>query len=62
MKITRNTNKEEADKIQSAIKNNDGFCICKIEHLEKNRCICQDFLTQKEGWCDCGLYLKEFDK
>lgn len=61
MKISSNTDIEEANRIRNAIRENGGYCVCKIEKKEENRCICDEFLNQKAGPCQCGLYIKEFD-
>lgn len=58
MKIILNPNKEEAECIQCAVKKNDGYCPCRLIHSEENKCICQEFKEQEEGYCHCGLYLK----
>lgn len=59
MKITQNLNKEEVNYIKGKIKENDGYCPCQLEKNENTKCICQNFLNQKEdGWCHCGLYYK----
>ena len=58
MKIRLNPDKEEAERILRAVKENDGYCPCRLVHSEENRCICQEFKEQEEGYCHCGLYLK----
>lgn len=59
MKITQNPNKEEVNYIKGKIKENDGYCPCQLEKNENTKCICRNFLNQKEdGWCHCGLYYK----
>lgn len=52
-------NKERAEKIRAKIKENDGYCPCKLEKTEDTKCICKDFLEQGVGECNCGLYIKE---
>ena len=27
-----------------AIKQNEGYCLCKTEKINKNKCICEEFL------------------
>ena len=58
MKIILNPDKEEAERILHAVKENDGYCPCRLVRLEENKCICQEFKEQEEGYCHCGLYLK----
>lgn len=46
-------------KIQDALKRNGGYCPCKLEKSEDNKCICKEFLNSKtSGSCHCGLYEK----
>jgi len=51
--------KERAEKIRAKIKENDGYCPCKLEKTEDTKCICKEFLEQGVGECHCGLYIKE---
>ena len=51
--------KERAEKIRPKIKENDGYCPCKLEKTEDTKCICKEFLEQGVGECNCGLYIKE---
>ena len=59
MKIRLNPDKEEAERILRAVKENDGYCPCRLIRTEDTKCICKEFKEQKEGFCHCGLYLKE---
>lgn len=59
MKIKLNPDKEEAERILRAVKENDGYCPCRLIRTEDTKCICKEFKEQKEGMCHCGLYLKE---
>ena len=59
MKVQINPNKEKRVKITQAIKDNDGYCPCKLTRDKDNRCICKEFRESEElGWCHCGLYYK----
>ena len=58
MKIILNPDKEEAERILHAVKENDGYCPCRLLRIPENKCICQEFKEQEEGYCHCGLYLK----
>ena len=49
MKITENPNKEEVNYIKEKIKENDGYCPCQLEKNENTKCICKNFLNQKEN-------------
>lgn len=63
MKITLNENKELVAKIKDGLKKKDGYCPCRLERTEDNKCICKEFRNQIadpnfEGYCHCMLYYK----
>ena len=59
LKIIKNPNKEEYDKITQAVKDNDNFCPCLIIRNPDTKCICKEFREQvTEGFCHCGRYIK----
>lgn len=46
-------------KIEEAVKNNEGYCPCKLEKNEDTRCPCKEFRKdEKTGFCHCGRYYK----
>lgn len=46
-------------KIEEAVKNNDGYCPCKIDKNEDTLCMCKEFRdSNKSGYCHCGRYYK----
>ena len=59
LKITYNQDKQIVDKILDALDKNNGYCPCKLEKNNDTKCMCKEFREQKEGYCDCGLYIKE---
>ena len=59
--ITINPEKQVSEYILSKIKENGGYCPCKLEKNEDNKCMCKEFREQKEGVCHCGLYIKNAD-
>ena len=59
MKITYNQDKQIVDKILDALDKNNGYCPCKLEKNNDTKCMCKEFKEQKEGYCHCGLYIKE---
>lgn len=60
MKIKLNEDKEIVEEIKKALKENDGYCPCRIEKTPDTKCMCKEFREQKEqGYCHCGLYYKE---
>lgn len=59
LKITYNQDKQVVDKILDALDKNNGYCPCKLEKNKDTKCMCKEFKEQKEGYCHCGLYIKE---
>jgi len=59
MKISINPDKELAESIKQALKDNDGYCPCVIEKNPDTKCMCKEFREAKSGMCHCGLYIKE---
>lgn len=58
MTIRVSEDKELVAKIVSSLKNNGGFCPCRLEQNEDTKCPCKEFREQEEGECHCGLYTK----
>lgn len=60
MRIELNKDEEIVNEVRQALKANDGYCPCKIEHLPENRCMCRDFINNVPAgeYCHCGLYKK----
>lgn len=58
MRIKVSDNKELVEEIRTKLKENDGYCPCRIERNEDTKCICKEFREQKSGECHCGLYFK----
>lgn len=54
-----NEDKELVEEIRKQLKENDGYCPCRIEHIQDNKCMCKEFREQKSGECHCGLYIKD---
>lgn len=59
MAIKQNPDKEYANEVRKQIKENGGFCPCKLERTPDTKCMCKEFREQEEGICHCGLYIKE---
>lgn len=63
MKITYNSDEEIVKVIKEGLKKTGGYCPCKIEKTEENKCMCKEFRDQIndpnfEGYCHCMLYYK----
>lgn len=60
MKIYLNEDSKQVTKIRTALKNNGGYCPCKIDKNNSTKCICEDFRNKTDsGFCHCGLYYKK---
>ena len=54
IRINKKKTVEEIDQLRQAVRNNKGYCPCKVEHIPENRCICSELLNNHI--CECGLY------
>ena len=66
MRITLNPDKEVVKAIKEGLKRKGGYCPCKREITEDNKCMCKEFRDQIkdenfEGYCHCMLYYKYKD-
>ena len=66
MAVRLNENKEIVADIREGLKRTGGYCSCRLERSEANKCICQEFKDQIadpdfEGYCHCMLYYKSKD-
>lgn len=59
MTIKQNPDKEYAKQVRTKLKENDGYCPCRLEKTEDTKCMCKEFKEMEEGMCHCGLYIKE---
>ena len=64
MKIRLNNNTEIVEQVKQGLKRTGGYCPCRIERTEENKCMCKEFRDQIndpnfEGFCHCMLYYKE---
>ncbi|MBQ7288447.1 MAG: ferredoxin thioredoxin reductase catalytic beta chain [Clostridia bacterium] len=64
--VSLNENKEIVKAIKKGLKQKGGYCPCRLEKTEDNKCICKEFREQIkdpdfEGYCHCMLYYKTKD-
>ena len=64
MKVRFNENAEVVATIREGLKRTGGYCPCRLERTEDNKCMCREFKEQIadedfEGYCHCMLYYKE---
>ena len=63
-KVRLNDNEAVVKTVRDGLKRTGGYCPCRVERTEENKCICQEFREQIEdpsfeGYCHCMLYYKE---
>lgn len=51
-----NPDKEYVDMIINGVKDKQGYCPCKIDKTDKNKCACEDFINT--GKCCCKLWVE----
>ena len=66
MAVTLNPDQEMVQTVRDGLKRTGGYCPCRLQRTEENRCICQEFKMQMadpefEGFCHCMLYYKSKD-
>ena len=64
MKVRFNENQEIVDTVKAGLVRTGGYCPCRLERTEENKCMCREFRDQIkdpnfEGYCHCLLYYKE---
>ncbi len=64
MRIIFNEDREVVERLREALAKKDGYCPCRIQRIEDNKCMCKEFREQIadpefEGYCHCRLYKKE---
>ncbi len=63
MKVSLNPNSEIVNVVKKGLEQRGGYCPCRMEMTEENKCICEEFRQQIadptfEGYCHCLLYYK----
>ena len=53
--------------MQEGLKKTGGYCPCRLERTEENKCMCREFRDQIkdpgfEGFCHCMLYYKSLEE
>ena len=62
--IKLNPDKEVVNRVKEGLKAKGGYCPCRLERTEDNKCICKEFREQMNdpefaGYCHCMLYYKD---
>jgi len=50
-----NTDKELVNVVKEGLKQRGGYCPCKVEKVEDNKCPCKE--ERENQLCHCGLYV-----
>ena len=63
-KVRLNENQDVVNTVREGLKRTGGYCPCRLERTEANKCMCEEFKAQindpdYEGYCHCFLYYKE---
>ena len=63
MAVVLNSNTEIVNTVKEGLQRTGGYCPCRLERTEENKCICDEFRAQMadpdfEGYCHCMLYYK----
>ena len=61
MTVTTNPDKELTAEIRAKLKENGGYCPCRLQKTPETKCMCKEFRDMIErresGECHCGLYI-----
>lgn len=57
--IKINPDKEFVKEFRQKLKDNSGYCPCRVQKTDDTKCMCKEFREQESGYCHCGLYYKE---
>ena len=63
MKIVLDPDAAVVETVRDGLKRTGGYCPCRLERTEENKCMCREFREQIadpdfEGYCHCMLYYK----
>ena len=67
MKIKLNPDAEIVKVVREGLQHTGGYCPCRLERTEDNKCMCKEFREQIadpafEGFCHCMLYYKSLEE
>ena len=61
MRIKQNPDVEYANLVLQKLRDNGGYCPCRLVRTQETKCMCKEFKEMEEGMCHCGLYIKTSD-
>ena len=64
MAVKLNEDKEMVKVVKDCLKRTGGYCPCRLQRTEENKCICKEFREQLaapnfKGYCHCMLFYKD---
>ena len=64
MAVRLNEDKHMVEAIREGLNRTGGYCPCRLQRTEENKCMCAEFRAQIEdpdftGYCHCMLYYKD---
>lgn len=63
MHVLQTPDEDYAKEMKKRLKQNNGYCPCRIVKTPDTKCMCREFREQIErgepGMCHCGLYYAE---
>ena len=61
MEVILNPNKKLVKEIRKQLKENDGYCPCRLNKTPDTKCMCKEFRDMisngESGMCHCELYI-----
>ena len=66
MSVRLNEDKKLVEMLKEGLRKKDGYCPCRLEKIEENKCICKEFREQIadpdfECFFHCKFYYKSKD-
>ena len=66
VQVKLNPDKEAVRIVREGLKRTGGYCPCRLERTEENKCMCKEFRDQIndpkfQGFCHCRLYYKSLE-
>lgn len=59
MKVRFTEDETTKQEVLQALKDNGGYCPCRLVKTADTKCMCKEFREQTSGYCHCGLYYKD---
>lgn len=60
MRVMKNPDEEFVKEFRQKLKDNGGYCPCRLTKTPDTKCICKEFKAKiadgELGYCHCGLY------